>query len=260
MMFTSFIFFPIFGLLTCVNAHLSLISIHGSNNKVGHAFGVHTDGKYPRRPGGRGDAGGDSGVFQTGTDHPNPACGSTPELGQVDVTSWLSQAEGSGLPAAYPNGSIVVTAFQVNRDGGGPMICEYNEDATTKSFKPMTMTLNQAGNHGILPLARVNTTVVMTFPPGAKCTGGWTQTACIVRCRTGVNKRFGGCFAAKLASSNTLSLAAGAGGKGSNGLTSQQINQIAAAVLAQMKSSGYVISKSAKRTRHRHRAVDKDTE
>ncbi|EGF97723.1 uncharacterized protein MELLADRAFT_73701 [Melampsora larici-populina 98AG31] len=259
-MFTFFNLLQVLGLLTYVNAHLSLITIHGSNNKVGHAFGVHTDGKYPRRPGGSGDAGGDSGVFQTGTDHPNPACGSTPELGQVDVTSWLSQAEGSGLPAAYSNGSLVVTAFQVNRDGGGPMSCEYNEDATTKSFKPMTMTLNQAGNSGILPHVRVNSTVVMTFPSGAKCTGGWTQTACIVRCRTGVNKRFGGCFAAKLASSNSLSLASGSG-KGSTGLTSQQINQIAAAVIAQMKSSGYVISKSAKsRTRHRNRSIDEDAE
>lgn len=259
-MFKFFNLLQVFGLLAYVNAHLSLITIHGSNNKVGHAFGVHTDGKYPRRPGGAGDAGGDSGVFQTGTDHPNPACGSTPELGQVDVTSWLSQAEGSGLPAAYSNGSLVVTAFQVNRDGGGPMTCEYNEDATTKSFKPMIMTLNQAGNSGILPLVRVNSTVVMTFPSGAKCNGGWTKTACIVRCRTGVNKRFGGCFAAKLASSNIPSLAAGSG-KGSTGLTTQQINQIAAAVFARMKSSGYVVSKSAKsRTRHRNRSVDEDAE
>lgn len=40
---------------------------------------------------------------------------------------WPFAAEGYGLPAAYPNGSIVAQAFQVNRDGGGPMSCEYNE-------------------------------------------------------------------------------------------------------------------------------------
>lgn len=184
---------------TYANAHCSLIDIHGSNNKVGHAFGVDLNGKYPRKVGQPGDAGGDSGVFQTGTNNPSPPCGSTPELGQLDVVSWLSQAEGSGLPAAHPNGSIVALAFQVNRDGGGPMLCEYNEDATAKSFKPMKMILNQSGNNGVGNLLRVNETVVMQFPTGAKCTGGWTETACIIRCRTGVNKRFGGCFAAKLA-------------------------------------------------------------
>ena len=72
-------------------------------------------------------AGGDSGVFETGTDDPSPACGSTPELGPIDIPAWMSQAEGDGLPAAYANMSVVVEGFQVNRDGGGPMSCEYNE-------------------------------------------------------------------------------------------------------------------------------------
>jgi hypothetical protein len=72
-------------------------------------------------------AGGDSGVFETGTDNPSPACGSTPELGPIDLGAWMGQAEGDGLPAAYANMSVVVEAFQVNRDGGGPMSCEYSE-------------------------------------------------------------------------------------------------------------------------------------
>lgn len=72
-------------------------------------------------------AGGDSGIFQTGTDDPSPPCGGTPELGPIDVVSWLDQAEGSGLPSAYANLSVVAEVFQVNRDGGGPMSCEYSE-------------------------------------------------------------------------------------------------------------------------------------
>ncbi|PLW37588.1 hypothetical protein PCANC_05697 [Puccinia coronata f. sp. avenae] len=185
-------------LITQAAAHLSLINIYGANNAVGHAFGVNLQGKYPRARGEDGDAGGDSGIFQTGTDTPSPACGSTPELGEVDVTAWLSQAEGEGLPSAYANMSVVVEAFQVNRDGGGPMSCEYSDDANATSWKPMSMTLNQAGTAGIYNQVRTNETVVMNFPSDAQCTGGWTQTACIVRCRTGVNKRFGGCFAVKL--------------------------------------------------------------
>lgn len=191
--------FSALALVAQASAHLSLINIYGSNGAVGHGFGVNLYGKYPRVRGVPGDAGGDSGVFQTGTDNPLPACGRTPELGPIDIPAWLDQAEGYGLPAAYGNLSVVVDAFQVNRDGGGPMSCEYNEDATATSWKPMFMTLNQAGNSGIQNQVRSNQTVVMNFPEGAQCTGGWSQTACIVRCRTGVNKRFGGCFAVKLA-------------------------------------------------------------
>ncbi|WAQ87205.1 hypothetical protein PtA15_8A106 [Puccinia triticina] len=250
-------------LIAHASAHLSLINIYGSNDVVGHAFGVNLYGKYPRARGEAGDAGGDSGVFETGTDTPFPACGSTPELGPIDLGAWMGQAEGDGLPAAHANMSVVVEAFQVNRDGGGPMSCEYSEDATTTSWKPMFMTLNQAGNSGIQNQLRSNVTVVMNFPPNAKCTGGWTQTACIVRCRTGVNKRFGGCFAVKLSDSTQPSLVTSnstdsndtsivarpvanerfAEGT-STDLSDEQISQIANQVILQMKNDGLIFASS----------------
>lgn len=236
-------------------AHLSLVSIYGSNGAIGHGFGVNLYGKYPRMRGIPGDAGGDSGIFQTGTDDPSPPCGGTPELGPIDVVSWLDQAEGSGLPSAHANLSVVAEAFQVNRDGGGPMSCEYNEDATATTWKPMFMSLNQAGNSGIQNQVRTNETVVMNFPEGAKCTGGWTQTACIVRCRTGVNRRFGGCFAVKLADAVPYSAVAAVnvkqvdtaesslklGDDTALDLTEEQIILIANQVIIQMKKEGLVV-------------------
>ncbi|KAA1125246.1 hypothetical protein PGTUg99_013088 [Puccinia graminis f. sp. tritici] len=251
-------------LIAHTSAHLSLINIYGSNNVVGHGFGVNLYGKYPRAKGEPGDAGGDSGVFETGTDNPSPACGSTPELGPIDLGAWMGQAEGDGLPAAYANMSVVVEAFQVNRDGGGPMSCEYSEDATTTSWKPMFMTLNQAGNSGIQNSLRTNATVVMNFPADAKCTGGWTQTACIVRCRTGVNKRFGGCFAVKLSDSDqpNLVISESSDSKDTSvvarpvvnesiaegnttDLSDEQIRLIANQVIIQMKTDGLVWASSS---------------
>ncbi|KAH9463320.1 hypothetical protein Pst134EA_015404 [Puccinia striiformis f. sp. tritici] len=227
-------------LIAHTSAHLSLLNIYGSNDVVGHGFGVNMYGKYPRVRGEPGDAGGDSGVFETGTDNPSPA------------------SEGDGLPAAYANMSVVIQAFQVNRDGGGPMSCEYSEDASTTSWKPMFMTLNQAGNSGIQNSLRTNETVVTNFPADAKCTGGWTQTACIVRCRTGVNKRFGGCFAVKLSDSDAPSMASTTADSNdtsivarpvanetdaqtsTNSLTDEQITLIANQVIIQMKNDGLV--------------------
>lgn len=235
-------------------AHVSLINIYGSNNVIGHAFGVNLYGKYPRVKGLPGDAGGDAGVFQTGTNNPSPACGHTPELGPIDIPAWLGQAEGDGLPAAYSNMSVVAEVFQVNRDGGGPMSCQYSEDATATSWKPMSMILNQAGNFGIQNQVRTNETVVMQFPPEARCSGGWTGTACIVRCLTGVNKRFGGCFAVKLSSSVVKQVSTTVNGSlppiireaapasSSSEIPEAQINSIAKQVLAQMKQQGLVIA------------------
>lgn len=249
------------------SAHLSLISIYGSNNVVGHAFGVNLHGKYPREKGIAGDAGGDSTVFETGTDNPTPACGRTPEFGPLDIPAWLSQAEGGGLPAAYANMSVVADAFQVNRDGGGPMSCEFNEDATAASWQPMFMSLNQAGNSGIQNEVRTNQTVVMNFPQGAKCTGGWSQAACIVRCRTGVNKRFGGCFAVKLSGSPSTAVttsvtaslldsdskandtnSAPSVGSSTLQLSDEQISSIADQVIIQMKKEGLIVAASASQT------------
>lgn len=254
-------------LIAQTSAHLSLINIYGSNDIVGHAFGVNIYGKYPRAKGELGDAGGDSGVFETGTDDPSPACGSTPELGPIDIPAWMSQAEGDGLPAAYANMSVVVEGFQVNRDGGGPMSCEYNEDATATSWKPMFMTLNQAGNSGIQNQLRTNSTLVMNFPSDAKCIGGWTQTACIVRCRTGVRKRFGGCFAVKLsealertltttssAEANDAVLVArpavtdGSSSSPSMDLSDEQMSLLANQVIIQMKNQGFVFASSSNST------------
>lgn len=260
---------PSFALLTFLStifvsasAHLSILEVYGSNNVIGHGFGVNLDGKYPRT-GTEGDAGGDSTVFETGTDNPSPACGNTPEWGPLDIPAWLSQAEGLGLPAAYSNLSVVALSFQVNRDGGGPMSCEYNEDATATSWKPMFMTLDQAGNSGILPVQRHNATVVMNFPEGAVCRGGWTTTACIVRCRTGVNKRFGGCFAVKLADSvasgvmrdvsTTDSLSnetdSTVASSTATGITDDQMTTLVNQVIMQMKAKGLVLSSSTGETK-----------
>jgi len=242
-------------LIAHASAHVSLINIYGSNNVIGHAFGVNLYGKYPRTQGLPGDAGGDSGVFQTGTDNPSPACGNTPELGPIDIPAWLDQSEGSGLPAAYTNMSVVIEAFQVNRDGGGPMSCQYSEDATATSWKPMGMILNQAGNFGIQNQVRTNETVVAQFPPDARCTGGWTGTACIVRCLTGVNKRFGGCFAVKLSDSVGKQVSATPNGSvpteipridsptaaSDSVIPEAQLDAIAKQVISEMKKQGLVI-------------------
>lgn len=114
-------------------------------------------------------------MFQTVTDNLSPAGGSTPVLGPVNIVSWLSQAKGSGVSSAHSDMTVVFMAFKVNRDGGGPMTCQYNEEATDKSWKPPTFTLNQAGNNGIQGRNRVNETVVMESPAGASCTGYWTK-------------------------------------------------------------------------------------
>lgn len=227
-------------------AHVGLLSIYGSNNIVGHAFGVNTEGRFPRILGEAGDGGADSGIFETGTDNPNPPCGKTPELGNIDVASWLNQAEALGVPAAYANGSVMVGAFQINADGGGPMSCEYNQDATATSWNPMKMTLNQPGREGVRNLLLTNVTVVMDFPPNAVCDGGFTRSVCIVRCRTGVNKRFGGCFAVKLAGTESSFQRAVINPAAVNrALSTSEINAQAQSVVDSMKNQGLFVAASA---------------
>lgn len=101
--------------------------------------------------------------------------------------------EGLGVPTAYPNGSVVLTLFQVNRDGGGPAYCDFSTDASLSdaSWAPLVMVrpllhlsswgaargaltslvgqdLNEAGNEGIAGgVDRNNQTLVATFPKSA---------------------------------------------------------------------------------------------
>jgi hypothetical protein len=113
----------------------------------------------------------------------------------------MAISESNGIPAAYNNGSIVLKVFQVDASGGGPMSCAVSTDGSLKSFEPMTINLNMAGNYGVLQQSnRVNSTVVATFASGTKCTGGSDKKTCVVRCRAGVDKNYGSCFAVKLAS------------------------------------------------------------
>jgi len=187
-------------------AHASIVHVYGANEIIGHGYGVNIYGKFPRVVGEAGDAGADVSVFEEPGLYPQPPCGATGELGELDTAAWLNQAEGFGIPSAHANASVVLEVFQVNRDGGGPMFCAYSGDASLSddSWTNMTMTLNMAGNGGFQPQNRVNETVVATFPEDAKCTGGIAGNTCVVRCRTGVHSttltpyRFGGCFAVRL--------------------------------------------------------------
>lgn len=149
------------------------------------------------------------------------------------------------------------------------MSCEVNEDGTLASWKNMTMNLNQAGNFGTQEKNdRVNETIVTTFPSGTTCTGGKASNVCIVRCRTGVMKQYGGCFAIKLSSKTFISAVklhasinpgfslAHRGlelAERAVSLTGEQTSQLVNSVVQKMKSRGIIVKKSAaKRHIQRH--------
>lgn len=79
-----------FSIALCLQPKLG-ISINSSSSWISLLFCSRLFSQTSQK------AGGDSTVFQTGTDNPSPACGSTPELGQVDIVSWLSQGKGSQI-------------------------------------------------------------------------------------------------------------------------------------------------------------------
>jgi hypothetical protein len=249
-------------------AHTAILDVYGANSITGHGFGVDLTGRFPRT-GTSGDAGGDSTIFEAGVADPSPACGETGEDGTLVASTWVEKAEADGVPSAYSNGSVVALAFQVDADGGGPMWCQVNEDATLDTWMNMTMNLNQAGNFGTQEdNNRVNETIVTTFPSGTACTGGTDSNICVVRCRTGVNKEYGGCFAVKLSDTTFISTAEllASVNPGSSlarrafelaeravALTTAQTNQLVDTIVTKMKSRGTVVKKSAaKRHLQRH--------
>ncbi|CAH7686508.1 hypothetical protein BY996DRAFT_4578227 [Phakopsora pachyrhizi] len=211
----------------------SILQVYGANNKIGTGFGVFNDGSVPRT-GSSGDAGADSASFSAG-DNPHPVCGSVPKLRGhvVNVEEFVQKAIQEGLPTVYPNGSVVIKAFQINREGGGPMKCEYSQDATGNSWQPMDVTLNMPGNFGLENNERTQYQVVTTFKAGSQANGK-NQNVALVRCRAGVDGNCGGCFAVQL--NGVVVQADGQDNMPSSpnsdlGLTSQQMSTLVAKVI-----------------------------
>lgn len=224
----------------------SILEVHGSNANVGAGFGISKTG-VPRT-GTDGDAGADATSFNPGP-NPNPICGSVAKLnGPVNIQSELLTATAAGLPMVYNNGSIVMTFFQVNRDGGDPISCEYSADATGNSWQAMDVTFNVPGNFGINPADRQQYTAVATFPPGAKLSGGDTKNVGLIRVRAGPQQQCGGCFAVQmngqveLATSPTPTVLnqSSPSNFAPLSLTSQQISAIMAKVVTIAKAEGLV--------------------
>jgi len=239
----------------------SILSVHGGNGVVATGFGIDLTGRYPRTGTG-GDAGGDAPQFNLGN-APNPVCGKL-FTGAIDVALHTQEMENTGVPQAYPNGSLVATMFQVDRPGGGPIWPEVSVDGTGNSWKNMTTYLNMAGNFGMQEQERVNSTVVVQFPSGTTCTGGTKKNLCLVRIRCGNGYNAGGCFVASLPAATYVSTekkvaSCNPGSKFAArsidfvkrsaqqmALSGSQVNTIAKRVVKQMRDRGTVV-KSAKR-------------
>lgn len=219
----------------------SIISVRGSGPHVGAGFGVMSTG-VPRT-GTSGDAGADAAHFNPG-ENPTPICGTVAKIpgGTVNVASELLTATSAGLPVVFSNGSIAMTFFQVNREGGGPLTCQVSPDATGNSWQPMDITLNVPGNFGIQPANRVQYTAIATFRAGARLIGGATKNVGLIRCRAGVNNQCGGCFAVQMngqvvkANSHQSSVDSDT----ELSLTSQQMSTLMAKVVDVAKEQGMV--------------------
>lgn len=237
--------------------YCSILAVNGGNGVIGHGFGVDTSGRIPRT-GTAGDSGADATAFNP-SDSPQPVCGSVVKLhGAVNIADQTAKSIAAGVPTVHSNGSLPLDVFQVDRNGGGPMECEYSADATGNSFQPMDVTLNLPGNFGAFPADRKTWRVVATFKEGSRCGGGPDRNLCLVRCRAGqtsetAQKICGGCFLAKL--EGKVVRKGSSGGSSSSdssgySLTSQQMDSLISVSVKLAKKNNLVATKHAKRAHH----------
>ncbi|WAR57908.1 hypothetical protein PtB15_5B138 [Puccinia triticina] len=72
----------------------------------------------------------------------------------IDVAQELAFAEEDGVPSATEDGSISMSVYVHNPDGGGPYTCEYSSDATLQQLQPMVITTQIEGDKGTNPAAK----------------------------------------------------------------------------------------------------------
>ncbi|EFP81257.1 uncharacterized protein PGTG_06878 [Puccinia graminis f. sp. tritici CRL 75-36-700-3] len=114
----------------------------------------------------------------------------------IDVAQELASAEEDGVPSATEDGSISMSVYVHNPDGGGPYTCEYSSDATLQQLQPMTITTQIEGDKGTNPAAKdFAYPLVANLPNDAICRGGIGGDTCIMRCINPLG--FGSCAAIK---------------------------------------------------------------
>ncbi|KAK6525838.1 hypothetical protein TWF281_010881 [Arthrobotrys megalospora] len=107
----------------------------------------------------------------------------------------------SGLPKVVPGGTLRMTVWQVNQDGGGPFKCKIDYKGTAQSWtsEGLKVETNCQGNaHSIRSWGGPSAcSLTVHLPSNLNCAGKYdTDRICIVRCENfAVNGPFGGCVA-----------------------------------------------------------------
>ncbi|EGG07136.1 uncharacterized protein MELLADRAFT_86083 [Melampsora larici-populina 98AG31] len=186
----------IFSIFRSTNAHSFILAIEGSNGQRSTGFGTRLTS--------RGTLVQNTGIIHTG----DMASGQVGPCGRifggdglpasaVDVQKEMAIAEADGISAAGEDGSVPMSMFAHNADGGGPYECGYSSDMSLKVFKPMNISLQIEGEGGKNPEAKEFAyPLTSVFPPDAECSGGTGQDTCIMRCKNPLG--FGSCAAVKL--------------------------------------------------------------
>ncbi|KAH9817204.1 hypothetical protein DFH28DRAFT_172187 [Melampsora americana] len=191
----------IISIFRSINAHSFILAIEGSNGARSTGFGTRLTS--------RGTLVQNTGIIHTG----DMASGQVGPCGRIfggdglppsaiDVQKEMTIAEAAGIPAAGEDGSVPMSMFAHNADGGGPYECVYSSDMSLKEFKPMKISLQIEGEGGKNPEAKEFAyPLTSVFPPDAVCSGGTGQDTCIMRCKNPLG--FGSCAAVKLFSKGT---------------------------------------------------------
>ncbi|KAF9269185.1 hypothetical protein L218DRAFT_953737 [Marasmius fiardii PR-910] len=178
----SFLFVAPF--LTAAYGHGFVSNVVGANKVSISGFGV-TNGQIPRNGTSEQPFQLDTPVMKNLADDP---CGATLQGGSIDINKSFQTAldEGNGkLPSLTSDGSLTMTIHQVNADGGGPFLAEFNTDGTGKNWQAATVTQQVPGAFGVLRGGPVNSQFTVQIPAGTTCTGGPSNDACILRINNG---------------------------------------------------------------------------
>ncbi|KAG0142168.1 hypothetical protein CROQUDRAFT_135747 [Cronartium quercuum f. sp. fusiforme G11] len=179
-----------------INAHSFILAIEGSNGARSTGFGtrltsrgtlVQNTGIIHQGDINSGQVGPCGRIFGGDGLPPSP----------IDVEKEMAIAEADGISAADEDGSVPMSMFAHNEDGGGPYECVYSPDNSLKDLRPMSISKQIEGEGGKNPTAKEFAyPLTAVFPSDAVCKGGSGGDTCIMRCKNPLG--FGSCAAVKL--------------------------------------------------------------
>ncbi|CAE6478191.1 unnamed protein product [Rhizoctonia solani] len=165
-----------------VNAHGAIVAAAGGNGVTGQAFGIVDS--TPRDGTKRNPFQADTSIIRdkeiaSGDAQP---CGRT-LAGGVNYMAAQLATSSAGLPSVGSDGSVTMTAHQINGDGAGPYTRDTSADASGQKFVAMEVTTNVPGQNSRSKAKATDFSLVAQMPADMTCTGGPDGSACIVRCR-----------------------------------------------------------------------------